>query len=377
MGLINFIRSNKYIKKYNTNSIIIFSEGNIYYTTNKPIIDELIKKIDVLYITIDKDDKLLTYNNDRFHSIYIEFDFWGQLLMATIQGRLLITTTPSLHVLALKKSPNIKHYSYFMHAPGDIHYYQKHSFDYFDSIVCVGDYQIKSLEYLENKRKMKIKEKISLGFSYGDKYYKEITQLTKHTDNKELKTILIAPSWGNNNILNKIDYDIFEIAFNAGFNIIYRPHLMSLNYEKKIIDSILNKYINGFNNLKFTFDTAHSGINSILNSSVLLSGLSGIVSDYILFAQKPAIVYDIHSNKNIKNIFENDDLDYIPWNFRMFEDTSYIFKTRDDLVQIFNRISSGNYDKKNIISKYISDIANFGSSSKRIAQYYIAKFHAL
>ena len=97
MGLINFIRSNKYIKKYNTNSIIIFSEGNIYYTTNKPIIDELIKKIDVLYITIDKDDKLLTYNNDRFHSIYIEFDFWGQLLMATIQGRLLITTTPSLH----------------------------------------------------------------------------------------------------------------------------------------------------------------------------------------------------------------------------------------------------------------------------------------
>ena len=56
MGLFNFLKAKKIIKNWSENSIVIFSEGNVYNTTNKPVIDELIKDIDVLYITIDKDE---------------------------------------------------------------------------------------------------------------------------------------------------------------------------------------------------------------------------------------------------------------------------------------------------------------------------------
>jgi len=42
MGLLNFIKAKKNIKSWSENSIVIFSEGNIYNTTNKPVIDELI-----------------------------------------------------------------------------------------------------------------------------------------------------------------------------------------------------------------------------------------------------------------------------------------------------------------------------------------------
>lgn len=374
MSFVNYIKSKRYISKYAAQSIIVFSEGTIYYTTNKPIIDELIKEVDVLYITIEKNDSLLLFEHERFHAVYLDFDFWGQLLMATISGKLLITTTPSLEVLALKKSPSMKHYSYFMHAPGDIHYYQKYSFDYFDSIVCTGDYQIKSLEKLEKVRGSKIKEKVSLGLIYGDKYYQEMLSNKNNTDNMN-NTILIASSWCNNNFLNKIDYDIFELVFKHGFNIIYRPHPMSFKYEKKYIDDVMMKYKDGYGNLNFTLDTNISSIESMQKSCALISGFSGMVSDYILFAQKPAIVYDMNKN-NVTNIFEKDDLDTTPWNFQLFSDTSYTFSNISSLESALVNINN-NKDNKDKIQKYIADIAYFGNATKQISQYYIEKFKSL
>lgn len=375
MGLINYIKLKRFISKYAGKSIFIFSEGNLYKTTHKPLIDELIKEIDVLYITIEENDELLTFKHERFHPIYLQFDFWGQLLMATISGKLLITTTPSLGILSLKKSPYMKYYSYFMHAPGDVHYYQKYSFDNFDSIVCTGDYQIKSLEKLEKIRNSKIKEKVSLGLIYGDKYYQEMLSNNNNTDNMN-KTILIAPSWCNNNFLNKIDYDIFELIFKYGFNIIYRPHPMSFKYEKKHIDDILIKYKDGYSNLNFTLDTKVSSIDSMQKSCALISGFSGMVSDYLLFAQKPTIVYDMKKN-TITNIFEKDDLDTIPWNFKFFEDTSYIFSDVKSLESALINVINKNKDNKEKIQKYIADIANFGNATKNISQYYIEKFKSI
>ena len=366
MGLINFIRSNKYIKKYNTNSIIIFSEGNIYYTTNKPIIDELIKKIDVLYITIDKDDKLLTYNNDRFHSIYIEFDFWGQLLMATIQGRLLITTTPSLHVLALKKSPNIKHYSYFMHAPGDIHYYQKHSFDYFDSIVLTGKYQIESIEHLETLRKLKVKEKVVLGLPYLDEYIRDYQQCEEQENNY----VLISPSWGVNNFLNKINYDIFAKFFSHGYNIIFRPHPMSLTYDKNLIDSILEKYRNGYNGLKLIYDTMPSGISSMKKSSFMVSATSGVILDYMIITGKKVIIINAQ-NTSIENL-ELDDMEKIAWEDIIVQKNCIMINNEQQLDNIFvDKL------KINSIEMYNAEIANLGYSSKAIADFFIKKFDGI
>ena len=43
MSLFNFFKAKKIIKNWSEKSIVIFSEGNIYNTTNKPVIDELIK----------------------------------------------------------------------------------------------------------------------------------------------------------------------------------------------------------------------------------------------------------------------------------------------------------------------------------------------
>ena len=127
MGLFTILNTKKTIKKYSSNSIVIFSEDDIYYTTNKPIIDELINMVNVLYITIDKNDKLLEFKHEKFHPIFLEFSFFGKLVLGALKGKLFVTTTPSLNIIPLMKSPFMQQYIYIMHSPTDIHYYQRYS----------------------------------------------------------------------------------------------------------------------------------------------------------------------------------------------------------------------------------------------------------
>ncbi len=364
MGLFNFIKSKKYINKYCQESIIIFSEGTIYHTTNKPVIDEIIKEKHVLYITIDNNDELLSFQHSNFHPVYLEFDFWGQLLMATIKGRLLITTTPSIDILSLKKSPNIKHYSYFMHAPVDIHSYQKNSFDYFDSIVCVGDFQKRNLELLEKKRGLSIKEKTVLGFAYADIYMKEVEKYEKKEN-----TVLIAPSWGDNSFLNYIDYDIFEVIINAGFNIIYRPHPMSYKYEPEKIEQILIKY----NNSKlFQIDNNINGIKSMKTADIMVSAISGVILDYILFSSASVIKIDIpeHNESNL----EASDLDTQSWEDAVYNNLCVSVKNKEELENTLKNIKNININE---VSQYKSQIVNLGNASDKIALYYIEKINNL
>ena len=359
----NFIKTIKFINKYNKNSIILLSEGNTYYTTNKPIIDELIKEIDVLYITFEKNDNFFSYNHKRLHVIQLDYDFWGRLLLAMIKGNLLITTTPSINVLSLKKSPNIKHYSYFMHSSTDIHYYQKHSFDYFDSVICSGNFQVKSLNQLENKRKIHTKEKQVLGIPYYDIYKKEIIN---QVSNK--KYILVAPSWGSNNFLNYINYDIFEIVFNLGYNIIYRPHPMSLIEELDNVNSIINKHSMGYNNLEFIVDKNYSPINSINMSCALISAHSGMVMDYILLTNKPVLFYNI--KRDTSNL-EHDDISFISWDEKIITNNTLQINNHNDLQNCLKNILS--YKRTN----NINDIVNLGCSSKKIAEFFVNKFNII
>lgn len=365
MGLLNFLKAKKVIKSWSEKSIVIFSEGNIYHTTNKPVIDELIKEIDVLYITIEKNDELLVFNHEKFHPVYLEFDFWGQTLMAVIKGKLLITTTPSLNILALKKSPYMMHYIYVMHAPVDIHSYQKNSFDYFDSIICIGEFQKISLSILEEKRKLHCKEKVVLGLPYADLYNREMAQYkTKKND-----SVLIAPSWGDNNFLNYIGYDIFEILLNSGKKIIYRPHPMSFKYEPKQISDIEQKYRNNNN---FSLDKNISGIKSFYESNIMISAISGVIIDYIMCKPSHVIIIDIPERK-CENL-ELHDLTTQSWENQLFNDICLVVKNESEFKESLEQLSSISIDK---IESYRNSIVNYANTSDKIAQYIIEKYNTI
>lgn len=370
MGFFNMLKARKVINEYSHKAITLFSEGAIYYTTNIPVIDEIIKTTPLLYITIDKNDKLLNDKRENFIPVFLEFDFFGQLFLATFSAKLVISTTPSLQVLALKKSPNVKHYSNFMHAITDAFYYQKGSFDYFDSIAMPGAHMEPSLRELEEARGLKRKELISLGTPYFDIYQKEFDSLT---DISQGNYVLVAPSWGENNFLNHIDYDIFEILFQHGYNIIFRPHPMSFKYEPKLIEDILEKYNEGRNSLTFEVDREPSSIRSIKRSSFMVSFMSGIIFDFLFFAKAPVIIINMDEKRDM-NKFEACDLKGKPWRNKPFKELCYLVDSKDSFIKALE-------DKKMFkvedIDKYKNQVVNFGCAGKALATYYINKLNNL
>ncbi len=359
---MNFIKAYKTIKKYSSSCIIMLSEGAIYYNTNKPVIDELIKKTGVLYISMDKTDCLLSYKHNNFHPVCLDFDFWGRLLLAVIKGKLFITTTPSIDILTFKRSPNVKHYSYYMHSSTDIHYYQKNSFDYFDSVVCAGDFQIKPLNMLEQTRNTKVKEKIVLGIPYYD-IYKPAVQ-----NNAGGKYILIAPSWCSNNFLNYIDYDIFQLIFNYGYNIIYRPHPMSFIEEIEQIENITKKYSSGYNGLTFEIDDSNSPVDAINKSCALISAHSGMVIDYLVLTNKAVLFYNIERNTN--NL-EYSSLNMPSWDESIISENTLHIKSSDDVIYHLHNLHQ--YSRHTSIN----DIVNKGSAAHLIAEYYFNKYNGM
>lgn len=369
MSFFNRIKANKVIKAYAEKSITIFSEGNIYYTTNKPIIDELIKSVDVLYITIDKDDKLLEFSHEKFHPVYLEFDFWGQLLMATIKGKLLITATYSLEVLSLKKSKFMNKYICILHSSTDLQAGQKFSFDYFDAVVCFTKAQIQTLEELERIRNMPVKEKPILGLAYYDIYHK-LDKEIKVDENE--KYVLVAPSWGSNNFLNYINFDIFEIIFKKGYNIIFRPHPMSLTYETELLNNIEQKYKNGYGNLKFAIDTDNIAIKSIKQSLCLISGSSGFVIDYAMFANKGLILFN--NERKIDNLDQIDLPNREFWDDLVIKDVAKFVDNKNDFEVALEYCINNQDEIEKKIEHYKNEIANYGHAAKHIAQYCMSKF---
>ncbi|MGL5722513.1 MAG: hypothetical protein ACRCY4_08955 [Brevinema sp.] len=123
------------------------------YTTNTLLLKALAEKYFVGYISLDSHDPLLNIDNPNVEVYYFKPGLSTWLMLSRIQTDLFITTTPGLNSLALKRSPKVKHYSYYMHSPGDMHWYQKYSFD---SICCNSHFQLTTLDAIEKP--------VSMGF---------------------------------------------------------------------------------------------------------------------------------------------------------------------------------------------------------------------
>ena len=370
MGFFNFFKAKKVIKNLSEKCIVIFSEGNVYNTTNKPVIDELLKEIDVLYISIDKDDVLFSFRHERFHPVYLDFDFWGRLLMATIKGRVLLTATYSLEVLSLKKSRFMKFYICMLHSSTDCQGGQKYSHDYFDSVICFTGAQIQTLQELETKRQSPVKEKPLLGLAYYDVYEEKLKESVDVSEAE--KCVLVAPSWGSNNFLNYIDFDLFGCIFQHGYNVIFRPHPMSLTYEKELLDAIKTKYSHGVDGLKFEIDTDNIPIKSIRKSVCLVSAYSGFVIDYAIFAHKGLILFN--QERKIDNLDQIDLPKRTFWDEQVVGDVAKFVTTKDEFDQALRYCTTNKADIKNKIDKYKNEIINYGNASTHIARYCIEKY---
>ena len=267
--------------------VVFYSESFQDWHHLKPLLNALLDDdIAVTYVTSDDKDPGLLKLSKKYRSIYIGKGFFRILFFQFLRAKLLILTMMDLNNFELKRSMHSVHYVYIFHSLTSTHMVDtEKSFDHYDTIFCAGPHQKKEIELREKNKDLKAKNLVPYGYPRIEK----LIQLSSKPKN-EKKVILLAPTWGEQSIINLMGMEICSIIINQGYSLILRPHHETIKRSPQLIDEIENKYSH-LETFRLVREMGDS--ESLLQSDLLICDWSGTAIEYAFGLEKPVIFIDI------------------------------------------------------------------------------------
>ena len=267
--------------------VVFYSESFQDWHHLKPLLNALLDDdIAVTYVTSDDRDPGLLKLSNKYRSIYIGKGFFRILFFQFLKAKLLILTMMDLNNFELKRSMHPVHYVYIFHSLTSTHMVDtEKSFDHYDTIFCAGPHQKKEIELREKNKDLKAKNLIPYGYPRIEK----LIQLSSKPKN-EKKVILLAPTWGEQSIINLMGMEICSIIINQGYSLILRPHHETIKRSPQLIDEIEKKYSH-LETFRLVREMGDS--ESLLQSDLLICDWSGTAIEYAFGLEKPVIFIDI------------------------------------------------------------------------------------
>ncbi|MBP5402592.1 MAG: CDP-glycerol glycerophosphotransferase family protein [Treponema sp.] len=301
---------------------VIYCEDKRYWCVFKTILDEFEnRKIDVTYYVADESDPVF---NEKYNFVHPEAIGSGNRAFAKLNmlsAGFVLMTTPGIQVYQLKRSKNVKHYSHILHAASDATTYRLFGIDYFDSILCTGDYQHEDVRLLEKKRGLPEKDLVTVGCSYLDVYKTWIEKIPEEENHKF--TVLLSPTWGKSGLLALYGEKLLDPLVKTGFHIIIRPHPQSKVSEKDILDSLEEKYKDCSN---VEWDTNRDNLQSLKRADIMITDFSGIIWDYTFLRDKPVIYANAEMDLTPYDAY---DVDHEIWQFKTIKKIGIKLEEKD------------------------------------------------
>ena len=281
-------------------SIVFYVENESYTIYLKSLIDGLINEhgLKISYVTSSKTDPLLKSSNENISSFYIGDGIARTKFFINLRAEILVTTTPDLETFHIKKSKVYPvHYVYLFHSMVSTHLvYRRSAFEHFDSIFCVGNYQLDEIRSTEKLYNLKPKNLIRYGYGHLDnlleKYSKRI-RLPKNNENK--LHILLAPSWSDDGLFENIGEKVIDILLREGYKVTFRPHPMTQKKSKKKIDGMTEKFSK---NESFLLEQNIFNFDSFLFSDIMITDWSGAALEFAFAFEKPVLFIDVPKKIN-------------------------------------------------------------------------------
>lgn len=366
---MNFFKSLKNLISFfkiakSKREIVFYAENENSYLFFQGLIKKLISeyKLDIHYVTSSISDPILRSNNKNFKTYFIGSETIKTIYFKMFDSKIMILTMPELNIYHLKRSSHDVKYIFIPHNILSLHMtYKRKAFNYYDIIFCSGPHhnrEIMELSKVYNINSIK-------SFNYG--YYKIDKLGFNFTKNRnKTKNILIAPSWGENGIIEKYGTEIIDKIIDSEFNIIVRPHPETLIRSKKVYNRLKNKYRKKIN---ISFEENITNMNSFYFSDIMISDWSGAAFEFSFGLEKPVIFID--TPKKINNV-----------DYNLFKSVPFEMEIRskigklvylDEIKNLKSIINStyNNMDQfvKNIIKLRKKELYNFKDSSSIGSKY--------
>ncbi len=386
---IKFVLTRGKIDKTESDKIpyLIFAEDKRYWQMFGPVVDEFEKRgIDVVYWTTTPNDPVLDLKYEHVKFVFAGEGNKAYAKLNMVNACIILATTPGLEVYQWKRSKFVDYYVHMFHSVG-CGGYRLYGMDYYDAIICAGQYQIDVIRELEAKRHLPAKDLKLVGMPYFDamKAKVEKAKAEKASADKDVSvkddhvgksktTVLLAPSWGGSSIFNRLGSSVLEELVKTDYDIIVRPHPQSFIAEKALMDELMSKFPDSD---RLKWDRSADNFETLNKADILISDFSGVFFDFALVFDKPIMYMDTD--------YDNGWYDY----YCLDDQTSWIMHTLPKLgkeITKDNLPNIGSLIKECLNSSEFSsgrDIArqetwvNIGEGAARTVDYLTAKYEEI
>ena len=286
-------------------SIVFYAENKASMNHFRTLIFELTERMNfqICYITSVKNDLIFSSKNKNIQPFYIGEGAARIQFFLTLRAKILVMDMPDLDTYHIKRSKAYPvHYIYLFHSMFSINYYlRKGALDNYDTIFCVGPHHVNEIRATEKLYELKPKKIVNYGFGRLDTLLQEKEKFEKSDSNlKDL--ILITPSYGSENLLEKCGIELIDTLLKSNFRVLLRPHFRILRDSKELVDSIKDKF---GKNPNFIFEDGVIPSEYFHNSICMISDWSGISIEYAFTFECSVIFIDVPKkilNPDVNNL---------------------------------------------------------------------------
>ena len=275
--------------------IVFYSERSGFWRYFQGAIEWLLANSDVCihYVTGDPNDQVFEYAKDhpRVLPYYI-----GEkrliTLMMKMDADVVVMTLEDLDNFYIKRSYVKKDAFYafmFHHMTSTILTARREAYDNYDALLCVGPHQRDEVRAAEKLRNLPAKELPEVGYDLLDRQI--AAYLARDHEAKSRPSILIAPSWQEDNILDLCADDVIRPLIGRGWRVVVRPHPEYTKRFRARWEALQARYADvPAEDLYFEQDFSSS--ESILEADVLMTDWSSVFCEFSLVTLKPSVFID-------------------------------------------------------------------------------------
>ena len=276
--------------------LVFYSESSGFYKYFADVIDYLLQhsNLSIHYITSDPNDAIFqkAQKEPRIRPYYI-----GEkrliTLMMKMDADMVVMTTPDLDNFYLKKSYVKKdvEYIYTAHGVGSTNLLLRNcALAHFDTIFCIGPYQIEELREEECVYNLPSKTLVPCGYGLLDSVMTAYdSSLSKRL--KEKPQVLIAPSWQPDNILDTCIDPLLDSLLCGKYHIILRPHPEYCKRYPQKIAILKSRYKDklGQSSSGFELQTDFSSNETVFESDIVITDWSTICYEFSFATKRPTL----------------------------------------------------------------------------------------
>ena len=279
--------------------IAFYSEDNASWVFFEPIVRELLETHEkkICYLTSSADDPILTSPGDKVKGFYVGSGWVRTYLFLTLKASVMVMTLPDLETYHLKRSKEKPvHYVYVFHAlTSTSMVYRSGAFDHFDALLCVGPHHIKEIRANEKLYNLKPKTLVESGYGRLDSIIEEVRSCPRSIPEGGKRKVLVAPTWGNNALLETCAFELVAILLENRYQVIYRPHPMTSLHRQKLLTELNRRFEK---NEDFSCETDVGSQKSLHASDIMISDWSGTAIEYAFGLERPVIFIDLPKKVN-------------------------------------------------------------------------------